>query len=84
MQIVNVVEEIAGEKGCTSAQVALAWVLQQGDDVVPIPGTKRRKYLEDNAGSLNVKLTEEETRRLEDFRPAGDRYTAPGMAMIGR
>ena len=56
LDLVKRVGEIAREKGCTPAQLALAWVLAQGDDIVPIPGTKRRKYLEENAGALQVRL----------------------------
>ena len=56
LDLVRRVEEIARQKGCTASQLALAWVLAQGDDIVPIPGTKRRKYLEENVGALEVKL----------------------------
>jgi aryl-alcohol dehydrogenase-like predicted oxidoreductase len=78
------VAEIAKEKGITPAQLALAWVLAQGDDVVPIPGTKRRKYLEDNAGAVDVELTEEDLRRIEAELPevAGERYNEAGMASV--
>jgi aryl-alcohol dehydrogenase-like predicted oxidoreductase len=57
LDLVAKIEQIAGRKGCTPAQLALAWVLAQGDDIVPIPGTKRRKYLEENLGALDVRLT---------------------------
>ncbi len=78
------VAEIAEYKGCTPAQLALAWVLAQGDDVVPIPGTKRRKYLEQNAGAVDVELTTEDLARIdaEVPRPAGDRYDETGMAAV--
>jgi aryl-alcohol dehydrogenase-like predicted oxidoreductase len=78
------VSEIATEKGVTSAQLALAWVLARGDDLVPIPGTKRRTYLEQNAGAVDVELTEDELARIDAElpRPAGDRYDAAGMAGV--
>ena len=80
------VEEIAEEKGQTAGQVALAWVLSRGEDVVPIPGTKRRSYLEQNAESVDVELTAEELERLEQAFPqgaaAGERY--PDMSTIDR
>ena len=86
LDLVARVEEIADEKGSTPGQVALAWVLSRGDDVVPIPGTKRRRYLEENAGAADVELTEEELERLEEAFPqgaaAGDRY--PDMSTIDR
>jgi aryl-alcohol dehydrogenase-like predicted oxidoreductase len=82
------VKRIAGNKGCTPAQLALAWVLAQGEYLVPIPGTKRRKYLEDNVGAVTVSLSSDELTQLDTlFRPeaiAGDRYTQVGMALIGR
>src|SRR5215218_9273636 len=65
------VAEIAEEKGITPAQLALAWVLAQGDDLVPIPGTKRRKYLEENVGALDVTLTAEDLRRIDEVAPKG-------------
>jgi aryl-alcohol dehydrogenase-like predicted oxidoreductase len=78
------VREIADEKGITPAQLALAWVLARGDDLVPIPGTKRRTYLEQNAGSVDVKLTEEELTRIDAElpNPAGERYDEAGMAAV--
>src|ERR1700686_1024587 len=79
LDLVRRVEEIAKEKGCKPSQLALAWVLAQGDDIVPIPGTKRRKYLEENVGALQVKLTKEDLRRIEEVFPpeaaAGKRYS---------
>jgi aryl-alcohol dehydrogenase-like predicted oxidoreductase len=78
------VAEIAGEKGITPAQLALAWVLAKGDDLVPIPGTKRRKYLEENAAADDVELTTEDLERIEAELPeaAGDRYDESGMAAV--
>jgi aryl-alcohol dehydrogenase-like predicted oxidoreductase len=78
------VKEIANEKGITPAQLAIAWVLARGDDLVPIPGTKRRTYLEQNAGSVDVELTDEELARIhaELPQPAGDRYDEAGMAGV--
>jgi aryl-alcohol dehydrogenase-like predicted oxidoreductase len=78
------VAEIAQEKGVTPAQLALAWVLAQGEDIVPIPGTKRREYLEENATAVDVKLTEEDLARIEAELPqaAGDRYDEAGMASV--
>jgi aryl-alcohol dehydrogenase-like predicted oxidoreductase len=79
------VEEIAAEKGCTPGQLALAWVLAQGDDVVPIPGTKRRAYLEENLGAASVTLSAEDLAALDSLPPAvGDRYDRTGMATVNR
>jgi aryl-alcohol dehydrogenase-like predicted oxidoreductase len=87
-RLVETVELMAGEKGCTPAQLALAWVLAQGEDVVPIPGTKRVRYLEENLAALEVRLNADELRRLEEAFPlgaaAGERYHAPGMRAINR
>jgi aryl-alcohol dehydrogenase-like predicted oxidoreductase len=81
--LAKTVKELADEKGVTPAQLALAWVLAQGDDVVPIPGTKRRSYLEQNAGAAEVELSEEDLTRLADLpEPAGDRYDALGMRTL--
>ncbi len=86
MKIVEVVREIADEKGGTAAQIALAWVHQQGEDIVPIPGTKRRKYLEENVAATEIHLDEDELRRLDEAAPpgqtAGDRY--PDMSTVNR
>jgi aryl-alcohol dehydrogenase-like predicted oxidoreductase len=71
LDLVRRVEEIAKEKGCKPSQLALAWVLTQGNDIVPIPGTKRRKYLEENAGALNVQLSPEDLRRIDEVFPSG-------------
>jgi aryl-alcohol dehydrogenase-like predicted oxidoreductase len=88
LDLVRRVEEIAKEKGCKPSQLALAWVLAQGKDVVPIPGTKRRKYIEENAGSLEVRLTEEDLQRINDVFPtgaaAGPRYPEQMMAAVNR
>ena len=83
-RIVAKVEEIAKEKGITPAQLALAWVLAQGDDIVPIPGTKRRKYLEDNAAAADVELSEEDLARIDEELPevSGERYDEVGMATV--
>jgi aryl-alcohol dehydrogenase-like predicted oxidoreductase len=86
LDLVRRVEEIAAEKKCKPSQLALAWVLAQGSDVVPIPGTKRRKYLEENVGALAVKLTKEDLRRIEEVFPAdaaaGGRYPEHMMALV--
>lgn len=88
LDLVKTVEAIAREKGCTASQLALAWLLSRGGDIVPIPGTKRRKYLEENAGALDVHLTSEELDRIEQAFPfgatSGERYPAGGMATIHR
>ena len=78
------VAEIAAEKGCTPAQLALAWVLAQGADVVPIPGTKRREYLEQNAAAVDVELTADDLARIDAELPraAGERYDQTGMAAV--
>jgi aryl-alcohol dehydrogenase-like predicted oxidoreductase len=86
LALVAAVEALAAEKGVTPSQLALAWVLSRGDDVVPIPGTKRRTYLEENAAAADVELTVEELERLERAFPAGaaagDRY--PDMSTVNR
>jgi aryl-alcohol dehydrogenase-like predicted oxidoreductase len=78
------IREIAEEKGITSSQLALAWVLAQGDDIVPIPGTKRVSYLEENWGATGVQLSDEELQRIEAELPevAGERYDRSGMATL--
>ena len=80
------VAEIAADKGITPAQLSLAWVLAQGDDLVPIPGTKRREYLEQNAGAVDVELTSEDLARIDAELPgvAGARYDEGGMAAVNR
>jgi len=86
LDLVEKVEELASEKGITPSQLALAWVLAQGEDVVPIPGTKRVKYLEENVGAVDVELTEDDVRRIDEAFPkgatAGDRY--PDMSTVKR
>jgi aryl-alcohol dehydrogenase-like predicted oxidoreductase len=86
LDLVKQVELMAREKDCQPAQLALAWVLAQGDDVVPIPGTKRRKYLEENAGALEIDLTIDDLRRLNEVFPsgaaAGDRYPEHMMNLV--
>lgn len=88
LDLVRKVEEIAREKSCTSSQLALAWVLAQGEDIVPIPGTKHRKYLEENAAAAEIKLSGDDLRRLNDVFPqgaaAGLRYPEHMMKMVGR
>src|SRR3954454_468585 len=71
MQLVERVEELASEKGVSAGQLALAWVLHRGDDIVPIPGTKRISYLEENAAAADVTLSDEELRQLDEIAPAG-------------
>jgi len=86
LRLVEKVREIAAEKGCTPGQLALAWVLAQGDDVVPIPGTKRRTYLEENLAAVDVQLTAEDLARIDAEVPAaaGDRYDRTGMTTVNR
>lgn len=81
LSMVDEVRAIAIEIDATPGQVALAWVLAQGDDVAPIPGTKRRTYLEENIGALLVDLDHDHLERLDDLRPTGDRY--PDMRWVG-
>lgn len=84
--LVREIEAMAAEKGCTAAQLALAWVLAQGEDIVPIPGTRRRKYLAQNIAALDVQLTTAELERLDAILPpgaaSGPRYHEAGMATI--
>jgi aryl-alcohol dehydrogenase-like predicted oxidoreductase len=84
LRIAAKVKEIASEKGITPAQLAVAWILAQGDDLVPIPGTKRRTYLEENAGAADVELTDEDLARIDAElpEPAGARYDEAGMATV--
>jgi aryl-alcohol dehydrogenase-like predicted oxidoreductase len=88
LTLVDRIREIAVEKGCTPAQLALAWVLTQGDDIVPIPGTKRRKYLEENVAALEITLSPDDFRRIDEVAPrgvaVGTRYSAAGMAAVNR
>jgi aryl-alcohol dehydrogenase-like predicted oxidoreductase len=84
LQLASKVAEIAAEKDITPAQLALAWVLAQGEDLVPIPGTKRRRYLEENAAAVDVELSDDDLARIDAELPnaAGDRYDEAGMASV--
>ena len=86
LDLVERVEEIARRKQCTPAQLALAWLLAQGEDIVPIPGTKQRRYLEENVGALDVELTSADLEAIEEVAPkgaaVGDRYAEGGMRTI--
>lgn len=84
LAIVNAVEALAQKKGCTPGQLALAWVLAQGNHIIPIPGTKRRTYLEENLGAANVQLTDQELASINDALPetVGDRYAPEGMRAL--
>jgi aryl-alcohol dehydrogenase-like predicted oxidoreductase len=86
LALVDRIKALAAVKGCTPAQLALAWVLAQGEDIVTIPGTKRRSYLEENIGALAVHLTADDLQRIRDFAPpgvaAGERYPAATMTLI--
>ena len=88
LDLVRHVEKVASRKGCTPAQLALAWLLHQGDDVVPIPGTTRVENLEDNVGALGVTLTQRDLERIDAVFPkgvaAGERYLEGGMATVNR
>ena len=86
LELVERVRQIAREKDCTPGQLALAWVMAEGDDIVPIPGTKRRKYLEENVAAVEVSLSSDDLARIDDAAPvgvaAGDRY--PDMSPVNR
>jgi aryl-alcohol dehydrogenase-like predicted oxidoreductase len=88
LELVRRIEEIAAEKKCTPAQLALAWVLAQGEDIVPIPGAKSRKHLEENAAALEIKLTSEDLKRIDEVAPkgvaAGLRYPEANMSAVNR
>ncbi|MGA2435907.1 MAG: aldo/keto reductase [Bryobacteraceae bacterium] len=88
MNLVERIREMAAAKGCTPAQLALSWVLAQWEHIVPIPGTKRRKYLEENLGANDVRLTRADLARIEEFAPAGaaagDRYHEAGMRFVNQ
>ena len=88
LDLVGRVEALAKEKKCTPGQLALAWLLAQGEDIIPIPGTKRRKYLEENAGALNVKLTPDDLLRIDEVAPrgvaSGERYPEHMMTLVNR
>ncbi len=86
LDLVKRIEQMAQSRGCTTAQLALAWVLAQGSDIVPIPGTKHRKRLEENLGALNVQLSPDDLAQIEDMMPsnaiAGERYAPAMMQMV--
>jgi aryl-alcohol dehydrogenase-like predicted oxidoreductase len=86
LDLVSRVEAIAHEKGCTASQLALAWVLAQGDDMIPIPGTKRRSYLEQNAAAVEIRLSAKDLQRLDEIAPrgvaSGERYSADMMGQV--
>ncbi len=86
LELVRHVEALAAEKDCAPAQIALAWVMAQGPDIVPIPGTKQRKYLEENVGALGVQLTPEDLRRIDEIAPkgaaSGERYPEAAMKAV--
>lgn len=88
LELVQQVEQVASDKGCTASQLALAWVLAQGNDIVPIPGTKKLKYLEENIGATKVSLTAEDRKRIDAVAPqgaaAGMRYPEGGMKIVNR
>jgi aryl-alcohol dehydrogenase-like predicted oxidoreductase len=88
LELVDAVAAMAQDKGCTPAQLALAWVLAQGDNLVPIPGTRSIERLEENVGAADVGLDDADLSRLEAIAPrgivAGERYTPDGMAFVGR
>jgi aryl-alcohol dehydrogenase-like predicted oxidoreductase len=88
LELVERIKAIAVEKVATASQLALAWVLAQGDDLVPIPGTKRRTYLEENVGAVDLKLTPGDLKRIDEVAPkgvaSGDRYPASMMASVNR
>lgn len=88
LRIVNSLEEVANGKNCTLAQLALAWLLAQGDDIVPIPGTKRRKYLQENAGTVDVKLSNEDLNAINSlmagYQISGERYSEGALKLVNR
>ena len=86
LELVDTIEKLAKKRDVTPAQLALAWVLSRGDDIVPIPGTKKVARLEENARAVEIELTDEERQEISDALPeaAGDRYDASGMSTVGR
>ena len=86
VDLASKIKDFARAKGCTAGQLALAWVLAQGEDIIPIPGTKRRKYLEENVGAVDVSLTDDELAEIDRLLPLsafmGDRYPAEGMRAV--
>jgi aryl-alcohol dehydrogenase-like predicted oxidoreductase len=88
LQLVTKIEEMAKSKGCTTAQLALAWVLAQGDHIFPIPGTKKIKYLEENIGAVGVTLSKQDLEEIENIAPkgvaAGTRYPEAMMGAVNK
>lgn len=88
IQLVSRIQQLAHEKGCTASQLVLAWLLSQGEDIVPIPGTKRREFLEENLGAVEVSLSEDELRQIDSIAPrgvaAGPRYPEAQMEKLNR
>jgi aryl-alcohol dehydrogenase-like predicted oxidoreductase len=88
LELVKAIEEMAAAKRCTPGQLAIAWVMRQGDDIVPIPGTKRIKYLDENLGAESVRLTADDLARIDEILPpgsaSGERYGAQAMQAVGR
>ena len=88
LDLVSRIEAMAKEKGCTPAQLAIAWLLARNDNIIPIPGTKRRDRLEENIGAFNVKLSQDDMVKIDEIMPpgaaVGERYPATGMALIYR
>lgn len=88
MQASKIVRDLAAQKGITAGQIALAWLLQKGDDIVPIPGTKRRRYLEENVAAATVALTNDDIAQLDAAlapeKISGPRYAQRQMAMVDR
>jgi aryl-alcohol dehydrogenase-like predicted oxidoreductase len=86
LDLVHKIEELAAAKGCTPGQLALAWVLSRGEDVIPIPGTKRRAYLEENLAAVEIALSEDDLAQIEQVFPlgaaSGDRYPESAMKML--
>jgi aryl-alcohol dehydrogenase-like predicted oxidoreductase len=87
-QLVNDFAQLAAQKGCTPAQLALAWVLAQGDDIIPIPGTKKRKYLQENAAAVDITLSTQELNAIEavvnKYPNIGNRYSEGSMKLVNR
>jgi aryl-alcohol dehydrogenase-like predicted oxidoreductase len=87
LKLVSFIEKMAAEKECTPAQLALAWVLSRGEDMVPIPGTKRRAYLDQNLAALDISFTPNELRRIDEVAPrgvaVGARYPEEYMSRLG-
>jgi aryl-alcohol dehydrogenase-like predicted oxidoreductase len=88
LELVRHIEELAVKKGCTPAQLALAWLLHRGNDIVPIPGTKDRRHLEENVGALAVTISPQDMQRIDEIAPKGVarglRYTEAGMETVNR